>query len=60
MGRVASDTAIVVVLLGATLQVLNGADGSVFNVLVTRSQRPGRSEAEYAPACSLIRQDELI
>jgi ABC-type phosphate transport system permease subunit len=32
MGRVAGDTAIVVVLLGATLQILNGADGSVFGL----------------------------
>ncbi len=30
MGRVAGDTAIVVVLLGATLQILNGGDGDVF------------------------------
>jgi phosphate transport system permease protein len=29
MGRVAGDTAIVVVLLGATLQILNGGDGDV-------------------------------
>ncbi len=33
MGRVAGDTAIVVVLLGATLQILNGADGNVFGLL---------------------------
>lgn len=33
MGRVAGDTAIVVVLLGATLQILNGADGSPFGLL---------------------------
>jgi phosphate transport system permease protein len=32
MGRVAGDTAIVVVLLGATLQIQNGADGSVFGL----------------------------
>jgi phosphate transport system permease protein len=32
MGRVAGDTAIVVVLLGATLQILNGAGGSVFGL----------------------------
>jgi len=32
MGRVAGDTAIVVVLLGSTLQILNGADGSVFGL----------------------------
>ena len=32
MGRVAGDTAIVVVLLGATLQILNGKDGSVFGL----------------------------
>ncbi len=30
MGRVAGDTAIVVVLLGATLQILNGGNGDVF------------------------------
>jgi phosphate transport system permease protein len=30
MGRVAGDTAIVVVLLGATLHIQNGAEGSVF------------------------------
>jgi phosphate transport system permease protein len=33
MGRVAGDTAIVVVLLGATLQILNGADGSIPGLL---------------------------
>jgi phosphate transport system permease protein len=33
MGRVAGDTAIVVVLLGATLQILNGGGGSVFGLL---------------------------
>lgn len=32
MGRVAGDTAIVVVLLGATLQILNGDGGSVFGL----------------------------
>ncbi|HEX7058944.1 MAG TPA: ABC transporter permease subunit [Solirubrobacterales bacterium] len=32
MGRVAGDTAIVVVLLGATLQIQNGAGGSVFGL----------------------------
>jgi len=32
MGRVAGDTAIVVVLLGSTLQILNGANGSVFGL----------------------------
>ncbi len=32
MGRVAGDTAIVVVLLGATLQIQNGSDGSVFGL----------------------------
>jgi phosphate transport system permease protein len=32
MGRVAGDTAIVVVLLGATLQITNGSDGSVFGL----------------------------
>jgi phosphate transport system permease protein len=32
MGRVAGDTAIVVVLLGATLQILNGGGGSVFGL----------------------------
>ncbi len=32
MGRVAGDTAIVVVLLGATLQILNGESGSVFGL----------------------------
>jgi phosphate transport system permease protein len=32
MGRVAGDTAIVVVLLGGTLQILNGAGGSVFGL----------------------------
>jgi phosphate transport system permease protein len=32
MGRVAGDTAIVVVLLGGTLQLLNGAGGSVFGL----------------------------
>jgi phosphate transport system permease protein len=32
MGRVAGDTAIVVVLLGGTLQILNGADGGVFGL----------------------------
>jgi len=32
MGRVAGDTAIVVVLLGATLQLLNGSGGSVFGL----------------------------
>jgi phosphate transport system permease protein len=33
MGRVAGDTAIVVVLLGATLQILNGGDGDFFGFL---------------------------
>lgn len=33
MGRVAGDTAIVVVLLGSTLQILNGTDGDVFGLL---------------------------
>ncbi len=33
MGRVAGDTAIVVVLLGATLHIQNGADGSAFGFL---------------------------
>ena len=32
MGRIAGDTAIVVVLLGATLQIQNGSDGSVFGL----------------------------
>ena len=32
MGRVAGDTAIVVVLLGAVMQINNGADGSVFGL----------------------------
>jgi phosphate transport system permease protein len=32
MGRVAGDTAVVVVLLGATLQIQNGAEGSVFGL----------------------------
>ena len=32
MGRVAGDTAIVVVLLGATLQILNGSGGSAFGL----------------------------
>ena len=32
MGRVAGDTAIVIVLLGGTLQILNGADGSAFGL----------------------------
>ncbi|MGB7684532.1 MAG: ABC transporter permease subunit, partial [Solirubrobacterales bacterium] len=32
MGRVAGDTAIVIVLLGGTLQILNGAEGSVFGL----------------------------
>jgi phosphate transport system permease protein len=32
MGRVAGDTAIVVVLLGGTLQILNGSGGSVFGL----------------------------
>ncbi|MEX2105311.1 MAG: ABC transporter permease subunit [Solirubrobacterales bacterium] len=32
MGRVAGDTAIVVVLLGSTLQILNGAGGSPFGL----------------------------
>ena len=33
MGRVAGDTAIVVVLLGSTLQITNGGDGDVFGLL---------------------------
>jgi phosphate transport system permease protein len=32
MGRVAGDTAIVVVLLGSTLQIINGTDGDVFGL----------------------------
>lgn len=32
MGRVAGDTAIVVVLLGSTLQIINGTDGGVFGL----------------------------
>src|SRR5919106_2634374 len=32
MGRVAGDTAIVIVLLGSTLHIQNGADGSVFGL----------------------------
>ena len=33
MGRVAGDTAIVIVLLGSTLQIINGGDGDVFGLL---------------------------
>jgi phosphate transport system permease protein len=33
MGRVAGDTAIVIVLLGSTLQITNGGDGDVFGLL---------------------------